>query len=117
MNVTTNKSESNPKRDIRQLEVAIDHARAAALAAPDAGDSDPSFVEVRYPTYQFRETLRALRPDAAEYCGCLVILESGEVSTAAGSRAACKVLRHYYPEEDFIVSVKTGPTVIDSVAS
>jgi hypothetical protein len=104
MNVTTKKSECDTRQHIRQLEVAIEHAKAAALAVPRTDEGIPSFVEVRYPSYQFRETLRALKHGGGEIQGRWVVVET---QTAEACKAACIVLGHYYPDEDFAIAEQT----------
>jgi hypothetical protein len=104
MKVTTKKSECDARQQIRQLEVAIEHGMAAALAVPRTDNGFASFVEVRYPSYQFRETLKALKHGGGEVQGRWTVLEAG---TPEACKAACIVLGHYYPEEDFAVAAQT----------
>jgi hypothetical protein len=107
MNVTTKKSECDPKQRIRQLEVAIEHALAAATASHSnaAVKTMPSegTVEVRYPSFEFRETLRTLRPNTG-IDGKWIVIDLGDRATLEACKAACTVLRHYYPDEVFAVS-------------
>jgi hypothetical protein len=107
MNVTTKKSECDPKQRIRQLEVAIEHALAAATALHSNTVVKPTtcggMVEVRYPSFEFRETLRTLRPGAG-LDGIWVVIDLGASSTIEACKAACTVLRHYYADEMFVVS-------------
>jgi hypothetical protein len=67
MNVTTTKSERDPKHHIRQLEMAIEDAKAAAAATiPFCSNAlrknavSVFTVDVSYPSFEFRETLRTL---------------------------------------------------------
>jgi hypothetical protein len=118
MDVTTKKSERDPKQRIRQLEVAIEHAKAAAAAAvPSPLNALPrnvgsvGTVEVSYPSFEFRETLKTLRPDMG-VDGAWPVLDLGSYSTIEACKAACTVLQHYYPDERFAVSF-----VVDALAS
>jgi len=107
MNVTTKKSECDPKQRIRQLEVAIEHALATATASRSstatATITGYGMVEVRYPSFEFRETLRTLRPNAG-LDGIWVVIDLGDKATVEACKAACTVLGHYYPDEVFVVS-------------
>ena len=62
MNVTAKKSECDRKQRMRQLEVAIEHAWAAATASHSntaaKTTTDYGMVEVSYPSFEFREALR-----------------------------------------------------------
>ena len=115
MNVTTKKSECDPKQRIRQLEVAIEHALAAATASHSntAVQAITSYgtVEVSYPSFEFRETLKTLRPNAG-LDGIWVVIDLGAAATLEARKAACTVLQHYYPDEMFIVS--TVPVTLAS---
>jgi len=115
MNVTTNKSESDPKQRIRQLEFAIEHASAAATASHSnrAVQTTASYgtVEVNYPSFEFRETLKTLRPNAG-LDGMWIVIELGAAATIEACKAACTVLQHYYPGEMFVVS--TVPVTLAS---
>jgi len=115
MNVTTKKSECDPKQRIRQLEVAIEHALAAATASPSnmGGKASTGYgmVEVSYPSFEFRETLRTLRPSAG-LDGTWVVIDLGTAATIEAGKAACTVLQHYYPDELFAVS--TVPVTLAS---
>ena len=104
MNVTTKKSDFDTRQHIRQLEVSIEHAKAAALAVSSPDGGTPSFVEVRYPSFQFRETLKALTHGAGEVQGRWTVLEA---ETVEACKAACIVMGHYYPDEDFVVGSQT----------
>jgi hypothetical protein len=114
MNVTTNKLACDPKQRIRQLEVAIEHATAAANAAVPSR-SNPSSrngvsvgtVDVSYPSFEFRETLKTLRPNV-EVDGAWPVLDLGSYSTLKACKAACAVLQHYYPDEQFAVKFVVG---------
>jgi hypothetical protein len=107
MNVTTKKSESDPNQRIRQLEVAIEHALAAAMSARMDGVASDAvssgLVEISYPGFEFRETLKRLQPKAG-LDGIWVVIELGSEATMDMCRAACTVLQHYYPDESFVVS-------------
>lgn len=107
MNVTTEKSERDPKQRIRQLEVAIEHAVAAATASnPNAAVKNgvsSGMVEVRYPSFEFRETLKALRPSTG-LDGVWIVIDIGDTATLEACKAACTVLQHYFPDEVFVVS-------------
>lgn len=107
MNVTTNKSECDPKLRIRQLEVAIEHALAAATASHSnmGAKTTTSYgmVEVRYPSFEFRETLKTLRPNTG-LDGIWIVIDLGTSATVEACNAACTVLQHYYPDETFAVS-------------
>ena len=117
MNVTTQKSECDHHQERRQLEVALEHAKAAGLAAvakyasqesPAAFESATRahlFVEVRYPTYRFRDALRSVNPRSLRPDGRWDVLTIAATSEEQACKAACSVLRHYYPEEDFGVGV------------
>jgi hypothetical protein len=115
MNVTTKKSECDPKQRIRQLEVAIEHALAAAAAshANSAVKTTASCgtIEVSYPSFEFRETLKTLRPNTG-LNGIWVVIDLGAAATLEGRKAACTVLQHYYPDEMFVVS--TVPVTLAS---
>jgi hypothetical protein len=115
MNVTTKKSESDPKQRIRQLEVAIEHALAAATASYSntAVQNSTTYgtVEVSYPSFEFRETLKTLRPNAG-LDGIWVVIDLGAATTLEARKAACTVLQHYYPDEMFVVS--TVPVTLAS---
>jgi hypothetical protein len=106
MNVTTKKSECDPKQLIRQLEVAIEHALAAATASrlttPLTPIANDGTVEVRYPSFEFRETLRTLRPNTG-IDGKWIVIDLGDRATLEACKAACTVLGHYYPDEVFSV--------------
>lgn len=113
MNVTTKKSECDPRLEQRQLEVALEHAHTAGLAAAAKTLSEceaiseeaSAFVEVRYPSYQFREALRSLRLDVrADGKWIVLALRKHWSKEAQGNaaKAASIVLRHYYPDEDFV---------------
>jgi hypothetical protein len=108
MNVTTRKSECDPKQRIRQLEVAIEHALAAAMASHSNAAvktiASDGRVEVRYPSFEFRETLKTLRPDTG-LDGRWIVIDLGDAATHEACKAACTVLRHYYPDEVFAVSI------------
>jgi hypothetical protein len=84
MNVTTKKSECDPKQRIRQLEVAIEHALAAATASHSntaaKTTTDCGMVEVSYPSFEFRETLKTLRPNAG-LDGTWVVIDLGAAAT------------------------------------
>jgi hypothetical protein len=113
MNVTTKKSECDPKLRIRQLEVAIEHALAAGTAShttPAKTTAGYAMVEVSYPSFEFRETLKTLRPNAG-LGGIWVVIDLG-AATIEACKAACTVLQHYYPEEKFVVS--TVPVILAS---
>lgn len=115
MNVTTKKSERDLKQRVRQLEVAIEHALAAATA-PDlcgAVQTTASYgtVEVRYPSFEFRETLKTLRPNA-EFNGIWIVIDLGATATLEACKAACTVLGHYFPDQMFVVS--TVPVTLAS---
>ena len=106
MNVTTKKSECDPKQRIRQLEVAIEHALAAASASHSTAAKSTAchgMVEVSYPSFEFRATLKTLRPNAG-LNSMWVVIDLGAAATIEACKAACTVLRHYYPEEIFAVS-------------
>jgi hypothetical protein len=107
MNVTTQKSECDPKQRIRQLEVAIEHALAAATASHSnsAVQTNASYgtVEVSYPSFEFRETVKTLRPNAG-LDGVWVVIDLGSAATHEACKAATTVLQHYYPDEMFGVS-------------
>ena len=115
MDVTTKKQECDPKLRIRQLEVAIEHALAAASAAHSnsAVQTTTSYgtVEVSYPSFEFRETLKTLRPNAG-LDGMWVVIDLGAAATLEACKAACTVLHHYYPDEMFVVS--TVPVTLAS---
>jgi hypothetical protein len=106
MNVTTKKSECDPKQRIRQLEVGIEHALAAATASYSntAVQTTTSYgtVEVSYPSFEFRETLKTLQPNAG-LDGVWVVIDLGKAATVEACKAACTVLGHYYPDEMFVV--------------
>ena len=107
MNVTTKKSECDPKLRIRQLEVAIEHGLAAATVAHSNKTVDTTtgygIVVVSYPSFEFRETLKSLRSTAG-LDGIWVVIDVGASATVEACRAACIVLGHYYPDEMFAVS-------------
>jgi hypothetical protein len=113
MNVTTKKSECDPKRRIRQLEVAMEHAKSAADVAVLGGltllesEASNGKIEVRYPSFEFRETLRALWPNAG-IDGRWTVLDLGVTAAEEACRAACTVLQHYYPDEQFTVGAGQG---------
>jgi hypothetical protein len=115
MNVTTRKSECDPKLRIRQLEVAIEHAVAAATASHSNGfvqsSASGGTVEVRYPSFELRETLKALQPNAG-LGGIWAVIDLGTAATLESCKAACTVLQHYYPDEMFVVS--TVPVTLAS---
>jgi hypothetical protein len=115
MNVTTRKSECDPKLRIRQLEVAIEHALAAATASPTSTVSNDAagygMVEVSYPGFEFRETLKTLRPKTG-LDGIWIVIDLRGATTLEACKAACTVLRHYYPDEVFVVS--TVPVMLTS---
>ena len=115
MNVTTRKSECDPKQRIRQLEVAIEHALAAVTSSHSntaaKTTTDYGMVEVSYPSFEFRETLKTLRPNAG-LDGTWVVIDLGTAATIEACNAACTVLQHYYPEELFAVS--TVPSTLAS---
>ncbi len=114
MNVTTKKSECDPKQRIRQLEVAIEHAIAAAAASQSTTAKTTAgygMVEVSYPSFEFRETLKTLRPNAG-LDGIWVVIDLGAAATIEACKAACTVLQHYYPDEMFVVS--TVPVTLAS---
>jgi hypothetical protein len=75
---------------------------------PTTGDG---IVEVRYPSFEFRETLRTLRPNAG-LNGIWVVIDLGASATIGACKAACTVLGHYYPDERFAVS--TAPVTLAS---
>jgi len=68
-------------------------------------------VEVNYPSFEFRETLRTLRSNAG-LDGIWVVIDLGGAATVEACKAACTVLRHYYPDEMFVVS--TVPVTLAS---
>ncbi len=107
MNITVKKSECDPKLRIRQLEVAIEHALAAATASHSntavKTTASNSTVEVSYPSFEFRETLKALRPNTGLE-GIRIVIDLGDAATVEACKAACTVLQHYYPDEVFVVS-------------
>ncbi len=115
MNVTTKKSECDPKLRIRQLEVAIEHALAAAVASnvKSTVQTTASYgmVEVSYPSFEFRETLKTLRPNAG-LNGIWVVIDLGTAAKIESCKVACTVLQHYYPDEMFVVS--TVPVALAS---
>jgi hypothetical protein len=115
MNVTTKKSECDPKQRIRQLEVAIEHALAAATASHSnrATQTTASYgtVEVNYPSYEFRETLKTLRPNAG-LDRMWIVIDLCAAATIESRKAACTVLQHYYPDEMFVVG--TVPVMLAS---
>ena len=115
MNVTTKKSACDPKQRIRQLEVAIEHALAAAMAPHSSStvQTTASYgtVEVRYPSFEFRETLKTLRPNSG-FNGIWIVIDLGGTATLAACKAACTVLGHYFPDEMFVVS--TVPVILAS---
>ena len=115
MNVTTKKSDCDPKLRIRQLEVAIEHAFAAAAASHSnsAVKTTASYgtVEVSYPSFEFRETLKTLRPNAG-LDGIWGVIDLGAAATIEACKAACTVLQYYYPDEMFAVS--TVPVTLAS---
>jgi hypothetical protein len=86
MNVTTEKSECDPKQRIRQLEVAIEHALVAALH-PNRPVQTASCgtVEVSYPSFEFRETLKMLRPNPG-LNGIWVVIDLGSAATLRRAR-------------------------------
>jgi len=110
MNVTTKKSECDPRQRIRQLEVAIEHAIAAAQAAAAqhpfqaSGRDTLANVQVNYPSFEFRETLKFLRPTAAENGQWTVLRLEGAETQERACRTACAVLSHYFPDEEFKVA-------------
>src|SRR5271163_1686576 len=110
MNVTTKKSETDSKQRNRQLEVAIEHALAAAAASHSITNDTVGFgmVEVSYPSFEFREALRTLRPTSG-LDGIWVVIDLGSAATFEASKAACTVLGHYYPDEVFVVSTIAVP--------
>lgn len=109
MNVTTKKSECDPKQRIRQLEVAIEHALAAASPPNRAAQTASCVtVEVSYPSFEFRETLKMLRPTAG-LNGIWVVIDLGSAATHEACKAASIVLQHYYPDEMFVVSTVPVP--------
>jgi hypothetical protein len=109
MNVTTKKSECDPKQRIRQLEVAIEHALVAAFH-PNRPVQTASCgtVEVSYPSFEFRETLKMLRPTEG-LNGIWVVIDLGSAATPEACKAASIVLQHYYPDEMFVVSTVPVP--------
>ena len=115
MNVTTKKSECDPKQRIRQLEVAIEHAVAVATTSHSnsAVKTDASYgtVEVSYPSFEFRETLKTLRPKSG-LDGIWTVIDIGDTATVEACKAACGVLGHYYPDEVFVVG--TVPIMLAS---
>jgi len=116
MNVTTRKSEHDPKQQARQLEVAIEHAVAAAQSTvADSDGNNRMLIEVKYPSYQFRETLKEVRP-SGEHQGHWIVLGDNNISTLEGCAAACRVLRHYYPDEDFVVASQVEEAALDLVS-
>ena len=116
MNVTTKKSECDPKQRVRQLEVAIEHAFAAATAsrlnrAAVKAAIGCGTVEVSYPSFEFRETLKTLQPNA-RLNGIWVVIDLGSAATFEACKAACTVLQHYYPDEMFVLG--TVPVTLAS---
>ena len=115
MNVTTKKSECDRKQRVRQLEVAIEHALAAATAShlntAVKAALGCGMVEVSYPSFEFRETLRTLRSNA-ELDGIWVVIDLGGAATVEACKAACTILWHYYPDEMFVIS--TVPVTLAS---
>lgn len=115
MNVTTKKSECDPKLRVRQLEVAIEHALAAAVASHvnSAVQTPASYgmVEVRYPSFEFRNALKTLRPNAG-LDGTWVVIDLDAAATIEACKAACTVLHHYYHDEIFVVA--TVPVTLAS---
>ena len=65
--------------------------------------ADCGLVEVSYPSFEFRETLKTLRPNAG-FDGIWVVIDLGATATIEACKAACTVLQHYYPDEIFVVS-------------
>jgi hypothetical protein len=109
MNVTTKKSECDSKQRIRQLEVATEHALTAAASHSNANDTVGfGMVEVSYPSFEFREALRTLRPTAG-LDGIWVVIDLGSAATFEACKAACTVLGHHYPDEVFVVSTVAVP--------
>ena len=68
-------------------------------------------VEVSYPRFEFRETLKNLRPKTGLY-GIWIVIDLGDTGTVEACKAACTVLRHYYPDETFVFS--TVPVTLAS---
>jgi hypothetical protein len=123
IDVTTKKSEFDPHVEQRQLEVALEHANAAGQAAAprslseglDASEESFAFVEARYPSYRFREALRSLRLDVGSDGRWIVLtLEErwGKEVQEKAAKAACAVLRHYYPDEEFSLYCPTNETAV-----
>jgi len=110
MNVTTKKSECDPRQRIRQLEVAIEHAIAAAKAAtalkpyPTAVHHTVANVQANYPSFELRATLKFLCPTGEDNGEWTVLTLEGADAQERACKAACTVLRHYYPDEDFTVA-------------
>jgi hypothetical protein len=115
MEVTTKRSVSDTRQRIRQLEVAIEHAQAAASTVFVDGEAEQVvgnwMVEVSYPSFELRETMKALLPHA-ERGGMWVVIELNNPGTAEACKAACTVLHHYYPDEKFVV--RTVPIILAS---
>jgi hypothetical protein len=106
MNVTK-KSECDTKQRIRQLEVAIEHATFAAPSSQSnmavKNTVSSGMVEASHPSFEFRETLRTLRPNAV-LDGTWVVIDLGSAATVEACKAACTIPQHYYPDEVFVVS-------------
>jgi hypothetical protein len=115
MDVTTKKSECDPKLRIRQLEVAVEHALAAAAASTSTSAlktaASYGTVEISYPSFEFRETLKTLQPNAG-LGGVWVVIDLGTAATVEACKAGCTVLQHYYPDEMYVVS--TVPVTLAS---
>jgi hypothetical protein len=115
MNVTTRKSECDPKLRIRQLEVAIEYALAAVTAPPSNSAVNNTagygMVEVIYPSFEFRETMKTLRPKTG-LDGIWIVIDLGAKATLEACKAARTVLQHYYPDEVFVVN--TVPAMLAS---
>jgi hypothetical protein len=110
-----------------RLATALAEAKTAGLAASQqfvnrqeiaadghlGGTAGWAFVEVRRPSYHFREALKYLRPRATGFKGKWTVLGFGrEIGIAASQslsaheiacEAASAVLRQYFPEEDLFV--------------
>ena len=61
-------------------------------------------VQVNYPSFEFRETLKAFRPNPASNGGWTLLTFERADAQEQVCKAACTVLRHYYPDENFTVT-------------
>ena len=89
MNVTTKKSECDPKQRIRQLEVAIEHALAAATASHSTACKHSriasAWLRSAIPVSSFAKLLRRFDRSAG-LDGIWVVIDLGNAATLEASQ-------------------------------